>query len=168
MQTNTIPKIDMSDNPTGCCPRFHPEGWEGQEIHFQGMKFVHARTKSLLHVPLNMGRVFGRVQEHIDTQGAALPDGYLTLSHDRSSFSADHYFAVTKDVVGEETVTLSGDFLTKVFEGPFSEAGKWHKAMEDHARAAGKEPKTVYFFYTTCPKCAGVYGKNYVVGFVEV
>jgi hypothetical protein len=26
----------------------------------------------------------------------------------------------------------------------------------------------VYFFYTTCPKCAEVYGKNYVVGVVEI
>ena len=27
----------------------------------------------------------------------------------------------------------------------------------------GREAGTVYFFYTTCPKCLEVYGKNYVV-----
>ena len=26
METNVLPKMDMSDNSTGCCPRFNPEG----------------------------------------------------------------------------------------------------------------------------------------------
>jgi hypothetical protein len=58
--------------------------------------------------------------------------------------------------------------MTAVFEGPFRDAGKWHQTMLDKAKDAGKEPGKVYFFYTTCPNCAKVYGKNYVVGFVEV
>ena len=168
MQTNAIPPIDMSDNPTGCCPRFHPDGWDGRDIHFIDKKFLRAVTKSALHIPLNMGRVFGRVQKAIEDQGAALPDGYLVMSLESSAWGAEHYFAVTKDVEGEQMVELSGDFLTKVFEGPFRDAGKWHAAMQDVAREAGREPGKVYFFYTTCPKCAKVYGKNYVVGMVEV
>ncbi|MHC1707784.1 MAG: hydrolase [Bacteroidales bacterium] len=28
--------------------------------------------------------------------------------------------------------------------------------------------KKTYFYYTTCPKCAKAYGKNYVVSLVEV
>lgn len=168
MDVNVIPKIDMTDNPTGCCPRFHPEGWDNQTVIFDNMKFVHARTMSLMHMPLNMGRVFGRVQNQITTQKAELPDGYLILSNDNSSFSADHFFAVSHDVTGEDNVTLSGTFMTAVFEGPFRDAGKWHQTMLDKAKDAGKEPGKVYFFYTTCPNCAKVYGKNYVVGFVEV
>lgn len=168
MDVNVIPEIDMTNNPTGCCPKFSPEGWDRQTVVFDNMKFVHARTLSVMHMPLNMGRVFGRVQGRITEQKAELPDGYLTLSTDKSSFSADHYFAVSHNVDGEENVTLSGTYLTRVFEGPFRDAGKWHQAMLDHASEAGKTAGKVYFFYTTCPKCAKVYGKNYVVGFVEV
>ena len=40
--------------------------------------------------------------------------------------------------------------------------------MEGVARARGSEPKKIYFFYTTCPKCAKAYGKNYMVGIAEV
>jgi hypothetical protein len=55
-----------------------------------------------------------------------------------------------------------------VFEGPYSQAREWYEAMRWTARAQGFEPGKVYFFYTTCPKCAEAYGKSYVVGVVEV
>ena len=168
MQTNVLPQIDMSDIPTGCCPRFQPEGWEGQDLHFQDKRFLRATTLSAMHIPLNMGRVFGRVQAAIEQQGAALDSGYFVMTLESSPWGAEHYFAVARDVEGEQMISLTGDYMTKVFEGPFRDAGKWHEAMLDAAREAGKEPGKVYFFYTTCPKCAKVYGQNYVVGLVEV
>ena len=32
------------------------------------------------------------------------------------------------------------------------------------ARDRGATGEEVYFFYTTCPRCAKAYGRNYVVG----
>lgn len=168
MQTNEFPPIDMSDNPTGCCPRFQPDGWDRQELHFRDKKFLLATTLSAMHIPLNMGRVFSRVQRHIDEAGAGPEGGFLVLSKENSAWSAEHYFAVSRDVPDEHMVTLSGDYLTRVFEGPYSEAGHWQDEMKALAREKGKEPGEVYFFYTTCPRCAKAYGRNYVVGVVEL
>ncbi len=168
MKTNALPAYDMSDNPTGCCPRFNPEGWDAAELHFRDKRFLRATTKSLMHVPLNMGKVFTRVMENMEKAGALDEKDVIVLSRDRSSFESEHLFSVAKDVPGEEMTTLSGDFLTKVFEGPYREAKQWHAEMEALAHARGKEPKSVWFFYTTCPKCAKAYGKNYVVGLVDM
>jgi len=63
---------------------------------------------------------------------------------------------------------LSGKFLTKVFEGPYQNAGKWAVEMKDYVASKGKELKKLYFSYTTCPKCAKAYGKNYVVLFAQI
>jgi hypothetical protein len=30
MQTNAFPANEISDNTTGCCPRFNPQGWDNQ------------------------------------------------------------------------------------------------------------------------------------------
>ena len=167
-EIDKLPRMDMSDAPTGCCPQFNPEGWDGLRLHFEDKLFVRATTRSLLHIPLNMGSVFTRVQAHIEDAGALIPDGFLVLSRDLSSTEAEHFFAVTKDVPEEEMVTLSGDFLTRVFEGPYRNAKEWVHDMEVAAKAAGETGKRVFMFYTTCPKCVQAYGKNYVVGFVEV
>lgn len=168
MQTNALPRFDMSVNTTGCCPKFNPEGWDAQELHFRDKRFVRAKTHSLMHVPVDMGRVFSRVQKHMEAAGAFDGSDYIVLSRDTSSFAGEHLFAVNKAVPDEEMTTLSGDFVTKVFEGPYQEARHWHEELAELARSRGGEPKSIWFFYTTCPKCAKAYGKNYVVGVAEV
>lgn len=51
----------------------------------------------------------------------------------------------------------------KVYEGDFKETGKWCKDFADFAKAQGMQVKKMFMWYTTCPKCAKKYGKNYVV-----
>lgn len=167
MQTNETPPYDLSDNETGCCPRFYPEPWDEQALHFENKPFLKATTVSLFHIPLNMGSMFVRTQEAIKKVHAE-PTGFLVLSRDLSAWGAEHLFAVSADVPGTEMVYLSGDFLTKVFEGPYRNAPKWCAAMSEHVEKKGYAPGTQYFFYTTCPRCAKHYGKNYVVGVAAV
>ena len=152
--TSTLPTMDLSDSPTGCCPRFHPEGWDEQDFKLEGLKFIKASTRSFLFMPMNMAKVMGQTQKAIDAAGARPSDRYLILSHDVSPWKADHYFLVAGEVPGYPTQTLPGAFHARVFEGPYRQMGAWYKAM------GGGE---VYAFFTTCPGCAKTYGKNYVV-----
>ena len=168
MEINTLPKYDMSDNPTNCCPRFKQDGWDEQELHFKNKLFVKAKTKSIFHIPLNMGSVFPKTFSAIEKANARNDDDFIVLSYDPSSWTGEHYFSVNKDVSGQEMVHLSGDFLTKVFEGPYKNAPKMEKEMEELVKSKGKNVKKTYFFYTTCPKCAKFYGKNYMVAVSEI
>ncbi len=164
MQINALPHYDDSINTTGCCAKFNPDGWDGQDLHFADKPFVRATTKSALHIPINMGQVFTRVHEHIEDAGGFDNDNMIVLSRDLSPWVAEHLFAMDGPVPEEKTVRLSGDFITKVFEGPYREAKGWHEKMLALAKSKGGTSDEVYFFYTTCPKCAKAYGKNYVVG----
>ena len=168
MKINETPFNDQSDNSTGCCPRFNAKGWDGQILHFEDKPFLRATTRSLAHVPINMGKVFSRVLGKIEAAKAADPEHSIVMSRDLSAFAGEHLFAVTAEVPGEEKITLSGDYLTKVFEGPFSKVGAWHGEMQALAKAKGRAANAVWFYYTTCPKCAKIYGRNPVVGLVEL
>ena len=168
MKTNATPIYDQSHNTTGCCPKFNPKGWDNQELHFKDKKFLRAVTKSAMHVPLNMGSVFGRVAEHMEDSAAMTTEDTFILSRDTSPWEAEHLFAVRKDVEGEEMVTLSGDFVTRVFEGPYRKAKGWDTEMRVAAKAQGKEDTEVYFMYTTCPRCSKAYGENYMVGVARI
>ena len=92
----------------------------------------------------------------------------MTLSRDISPWKAEQLYAVNQPVKGADNVTLNGEMLSKVFEGPYKEAGIWHKTMQQYVKGSGKELQALYFFYTTCPKCAKHYGKNYVVALARV
>jgi hypothetical protein len=168
MELNRTPRYDMSDNETGCCPMFNQEGWDEQELHFRDKLFVKAKTWSLFHIPMNIGSVFPKTLKAIEDAQAANMDEFIALSCDPSPWRGEHYFAVESEVPGQEMARLSGDFLTRVFEGPYKMAPQWVKAMEAFVENKGRNMGKMYFFYTTCPKCAKHYGKNYVVGVAEV
>ena len=168
MEVNAVPSYDMSDNPTGCCPRFDPTGWDEQELHFADKLFVKAKTRSIMHVPINMGSVFVKTFKAIERAGAQADDGFIVLSRDPSAWTGEHYFAVTRDVPGQEMVRMNGDFVTRVFEGPYRNAPEWSRETVERAKEDGKDVDELYFFYTTCPKCARHYGKNYVIAVARV
>lgn len=155
------------DSETGCCPRFDPAPWDEKEVSFDGKLFLKDRVKTFMHIPINFGGVMVRDMELIQNADA-LPPKPLMLYDSTSLFGADIYIAVSKEISGKEIVKVSGKFLSKVFEGHYKDTGKWIKEMQAYAKSKGKKIKKIYFFYTTCPKCAEHYGKNYVVLLAEI
>ncbi|MCP4710164.1 MAG: hypothetical protein GY869_16195 [Planctomycetes bacterium] len=159
---------DSNENPeTGCCPRFNPEPWQDQKISWQDKLFVKDRVRSIFHIPINFGKVMIRNMEKIDAVKALSPD-VVGLSDENSLWGSDIYIAVEKDVPNTQMQKISGTFLTKVFEGPYQNARKWCVEMQQHVNDKNENFKKMYFYYTTCPKCAKAYGKNYVVLLAQI
>ncbi len=163
-----LPQMNMDISETNCCPKFEVEKWDGKIFELKDLKMVKASTKSFFYMPLNLGKVMKNTMEAIVEAGADDKDKYFVLSQDKSKWACDHLFLVTKDVPGQEMVNFSGNFITKVFEGSYAEISKWIPELEAAVKAEGKTMKSMYAFYTTCPKCAKHYGKNYVVLFGEI
>lgn len=161
-QTDKQPVIS-----TGCCEPFDPVPWQEKEIVWKDKIFLKDHVTSFFHIPLNMGHKIVKDMELIKKAGAASPY-QLMLTDEKSMWGADIYIDVAKEVPGAETVKISGTFLTKVFEGPYQNAGKWAHEMMGYVKSKGKVVKKLYFSYTTCPNCAKAYGKNYVVLFAEI
>lgn len=153
--------------PTGCCEPFNPEPWQAKEITWNDKLFVKDHVTSLFHIPLNFGKKVVKNMELIERAGAKSPY-QLMLTDEKSLWGSDIYIDVAKDVPGAQMAKISGTFLTKVFEGPYQNAGKWSVEMKEYVKGRGKEIKKMYFSYTTCPKCAKAYGKNYVVLFAQI
>lgn len=158
---------DAKIKPTGCCEPFNHKPWEDKEIIWEEKLFVKDHVTSFLHIPLNMGKKIIKNMELIEKANAKAPY-QLMLTDEKSLWGADIYIDVSKKVPGTQMATLSGTFLTKVFEGPYQNVGKWAQEMKEYVDNKGKNLKKLYFSYTTCPKCAKAYGKNYVVLFAKI
>ena len=155
------------DSETGCCPRFDPAPWEDKEIVWEDAKFIKDSVRCFLHIPLGFGQMMVKNVEKIKNADALLPQPIM-LSDENSMWRSEVYIGVSKEVPQSENVRISGTFLSKVFEGPYQDAGKWAKIMQDYVKDKGKVLKKLYFFYTTCPRCAKFYGKNYTVLLAEI
>lgn len=145
-----------------CCPRFHPETWDDRVITWEDKAFVKDRVRSIFHIPLNFAGVMKRNIALIEAADAKPPEP-IVLSDENSLWGADVYIEVTKEVPNAQMATLSGTFLSKVFEGPYKNIRTWIEEMKGYVASKGKEFGELYFWYTTCPKCAKRHGKNYVV-----
>ncbi len=164
MTTNT------TDNEI-CCAEFDPAPWHEKEITWQDKLFVKDSMRLFLHMPLFgvFGKAVERLIPKIEAASANPPlEDFIMLARDPSAWKGEVYMNVTKEVPGVENVRLSGTYLTRVFDGPYSAVPKWIKEMEYYVTGQGKTVKDYYFYYTTCPKCAVKYGHNYVVVFAEV
>jgi hypothetical protein len=118
-------------------------------------------------MPVNFGAAMKRLDDKVRSANASMTD-FLCLSDHTSKWNMDVYLAVDKEIPDAENVTLSGKYFSKVYEGPFSDTGKWCKDYENLVKSKGMNIKKWFIWYTTCPKCAKKYGKNYVVIMSEV
>ena len=153
--------------PTGCCPPFDPAPWDDQIIEWSEKLFIKDKVFCILNMPVNFGQVMTRIMTKAYKSGITVPDA-LCLSHHTSKWNMDVYLAVDKEVANAENVKLSGKFFSKVYEGPFKDTDKWGEDFKATVAEKGLIIKKWYMWYTTCPKCAKKYGKNYVVIIGEV
>ncbi len=136
-----------------CCPRFDPEPWDEAELTWNNRRFVKDRVTSFLHMPLNFGSVMKRNVGPIHAVGA-FPEPVVILTDENSLWGADVYIEVTQEIPGANMTTISGSFLSKVFEGPYRNVRQWITQMKNYVQGKEKSIRKLYFFYTTCPKCA--------------
>lgn len=145
-----------------CCPKFNPKPWDEKTFVWKNKKFIKDKVFTLFYMPINFGSVITRLMKKIDSINAKCPD-WMALSDHTSKWNMDLYVAVDKEVPNAENVTISGKFFSKVYEGPFKDTNKWCKDCDTYTKNKNLNIKKQYMWYTTCPKCAKKYGKNYVV-----
>ena len=165
----SLPNTYTDVNETGCCAIPDVDAWRDKVVTFENKKFIRMESSSVFFVPRNLDKIMTQIQQAAtDAQAYPAPTQVMTLSRDLSPWKSEQLFAVTKEVDGVSNVTLDGTFATKVFEGPYKNARDWYLAMQNYAKELGHQASEVYLFYTTCPKCAKHYGKNYTIGLAKL
>ncbi len=154
-----------------CCPVFDPAPWDYKTHEWNGKPFIRDYLPQLFHMPLPsmMGKVIGRMWRKAQDAGAASEmKDFLLLAYDPSPWKSELYMNVTKEVPGAENVKLTGTYVSKVFDGPYSHVPKYLNEFRRYLALTEKKARKYFFYFTTCPKCAKKYGHNYIVAFAEV
>jgi hypothetical protein len=153
---------NQTDPNSICCPKFDPTQWDDKIVEWKNRKFIKESVFTFFYMPINFGKAMKRLDEKVTEAGATVQDG-LCLSEHTSKWNMDLYLAVDREITSTDNATFDGKYYCKVYEGPFKDTGKWHKDFEKIAESKGFNSKKLFVWYTTCPKCAKKYGKNYVV-----
>ena len=163
-----LSETSFDNSETGCCARLDVEKWDGQSVTWKDKPFLKDHIRAFLHVPLSFGSVISRDLARVEDAGA-YPADPIWLTDEVSPWGADIYTAVDRDELPGATVEhLSGTFMTKVFEGPYRDTGKWIQALGTIVSEAGHTLRHTYVYYATCPSCAKHFGANRTVLFGRV
>lgn len=152
---------------TICCPEFDPTLWDEKIFEWSDKKFIRVSVFTFFYMPIAFGKAMKRLDETITQANAENPQA-MCLSDHTSIWNMDLYLAVDKEIPNAQNTTLSGTFVSKVYEGSFNETGKWQKDFTVWHSTQGHKIVKQFMWYTTCPKCAKKYGKNYVVILAEI
>jgi hypothetical protein len=150
-----------------CCPRLNVEKWNNKELIWTNKKFIVGKVKTFMFIPLNFGGTITKLMKLVEKSNVKLDDN-LCLSDHTTKWNMDILLAVDKNVEGANNITLNGKFYSKVYEGNFKDTNIWCDDFKNEMDKKGYKIKKWYMWYTTCPKCAKKYGKNYTVIIAEI
>ena len=155
----------MEEKP--CCPKFNPKPWDKKLFGWKDKRFIKGKVFTFFYMPINFGGVVRKLMKKIESSGAKT-SSYMGLSDHTSKWNMDLYIPVDKKVEGVENVIFNGKFLSKVYEGDFKKTKEWCEDFGKYAKSKKLKIEKWFMWYTTCPKCAKKYGKNYVVIIAKV
>jgi hypothetical protein len=157
------------DNSKECCPKFNPEKWDGQVFNWYDKPFIKESMTTFFHIPFpwTLNKKITKLCTLADSCNSSASD-VLLLFRDPSTFKSEIYLSVDKEISKALNVKITGDFIAKVFSGPYREVPKFIKLMDEYLDKKGKKAKDYYIHYAYCPKCAEKYGNNYMIIFAKL
>ena len=146
---------------------FDPLLWDNKNFQWVNKLFIKKKVYTFIYIPIGFGRAMRQLNKLVKAAGEKNIDN-LCLSHHLSPWIMNVYLAVDREIQNANKASFSGNYLSRVYEGAFNEAGIWCNDFETDAKAKGIKINKMYMWYTTCPKCAKKQGKNYVVIISEI
>jgi hypothetical protein len=165
----------MSNTNNECCPEFDPQKWDKKVFNWNNKEFIKESVPAFFHTPFPpmIGKKITKMMKLATRANKvdAKKDEVLVLFQDPSAFKSNIYISVTGNVPGANNVKISGKFVARVYEGPYSAIPKLVKDMNAYLQETGeKVPKNdeYYIHYAYCPKCEKKYGHHYMIFFAKV
>lgn len=149
-----------------CCPVFDPTLWDNKISTWNNKRFIKYNIKTFFYMPIGFGKGITKLQTIADKYNAKIDN--LCLSNHKSKWNMEILLAVDKEVPNIENILLSGNYYSRVYEGPFKDTEKRMEDFDKDTKEKGYEVKELYMWYTTCTKCAKKYGKNYTVVIAKI
>ncbi|MGB5430574.1 hydrolase [Eudoraea sp.] len=155
-----------------CCPKFNPEKWSEKTFNWDQEKFIKATVPTFFHIPLPpmIGkRVTKMMKLAEDSKNlSSNKEDILLLFTDPHAFMSEIYLSVTNDVPNANNTTLSGNYISKVFDGAYNDIPKFINQMDAYLKKQKEKAEKYYVHYAYCPKCAKETGHNYMVLFAQL
>jgi hypothetical protein len=162
----------MKNQDQECCPEFNKAKWEKKTFTWDNKLFIKESLPTFFHIPFPpmIGEKTMKLHRLAEKSNATIPDrtDALILFRDPSAFKSEIYYAVTREIKDGNNTSISGTFITRVFDGPYNRIPLYIREMGKYLKEKGQSAKDYYVHYAYCPECAKKSGHNYLILFAQV
>lgn len=162
----------MKKESKECCPKFNVAKWDKKTFNWDHKPFIKSSIPTFFHIPIP--KMIGKkvtemmkLSENSKKMDENSEDTLLLFT-DPSPFKSELLLSVTGNVANAKNTSLTGVFMSKVFDGAYNSIPKFIKQMDAYIIEQGKKVKKYYVHYAYCPECAKKNGNNYMVLFAEI
>ena len=146
--------------------KFNAALWD--ENIFEWKRKNLSKTRYLqFFTPEIFGSVLKKPDKQIRNKNAVIPDN-TGISDHTLKLNMDIYIAVDKEIPGGQNTTMSGTFVSKFTKDHPVIPKSGTKISLRVAKLRDIKTDKIFMWFTTCPKCAKKYGKNYVVFWLKL
>ncbi|GAA4941016.1 hypothetical protein GCM10023314_12420 [Algibacter agarivorans] len=126
-----------------CCPKFHPEKWDNKTFNWNNKPFIKASVPTFFHIPYPpmIGKQLTRMMKMAENSKmiTANKEDVLVLFSDPHPFKSEILLSVNGSVHDATNTTLTGTFMSKVFDGNYNAIPKFIKEMDAHLESKKQE-----------------------------
>lgn len=160
--------LSFADDSRQCCTLLNEDDWQQKEHIWNNRVFYTQHYNALFYIPLNIGKIISTSYEMLDKKGLLKKDG-LILCRNESFWGGEICIEITETCPDLNTVTLSGHFISKFYEGSsYKDSGSWHNDMKQYVDSLGLHALEYCSYYATCPDCKKKFGKVQTVIFAKI
>ncbi len=151
--------IDTDDKE--CCLKFHPEKWDWKTFIWENKSFIKETIPTFFHIPFPpmIGKKIWKMDKLAREANMISSDKeeVLVLFRDSSAFKSEIYLSVIWLVSNANNVTISWNFIAKVYDWWYNSVPKFIKQLDEYLLSIDKKAKDYYVHYAYCPKCSVKY-----------
>jgi len=141
------------------CHKVKAADWHNKVISFENRSFYTEKIPLIFHIPIGLGKRIEALQEEIRLKEYKIIEPVTTLMKD-GTFSGLIMTEIEKPRFFDPQIYTFGPSLMYCYVS----TEPWNNLRADFLLAKknfdsqGKKVKSLYFRYTTCPRCSGVQG----------
>ena len=150
-----------------CCPRLDPAEWDKLFWVWDKKPFYAARFWSIFNLPLTLDSAIRKAVQDIESRGVG-DEEPLLFQRDEAMLHSTLLVSIKKYVDDLPVETVSGRFYSRLFEGKYSDSGRFAKEVNSDLKLRGLSQVELMFYYPTCADCLMKRGVGQVVVFARV
>jgi len=145
-----------------CCQSFDPKEWDKKNFKWKKKRFVKSKAFCFLGNPIGYKKAVVEILKKVRAVSANVPN-LMCLSEDIKKWNMDILMAVDRDIPDSLMVELSGEFVSRVYEGELKKKKIWDSDFQEYVSSKKVKIDKIFRWFVTCGKCSRRFKKNYVV-----